>query len=130
MTLFGLAYGLGLHLYAGLMFPRIFRQWSKYKGNSRQRLGNGFPRIIKGNRTLIWIHAVSFGETKAVAPSYQTTQSCSMHLSSSFHHYETGHAEGLKSSPLADYHAYLPFDFSYMHLPLLQRSKPDIGCFH
>src|SRR5436190_1457359 len=38
----------------------------KYRASIWQRLGFGFPIIEKGDRSVIWIHAVSVGETKAV----------------------------------------------------------------
>lgn len=39
---------------------------------------------------------------------------------------QTGHAEGLKNAPLADFHVYLPFDFSYIIRPIVKRVAPDM----
>ncbi|NGX62479.1 MAG: hypothetical protein K940chlam9_01976, partial [Chlamydiae bacterium] len=39
---------------------------------------------------------------------------------------ETGHIEGKKSAPEADWHAFLPFDFPYLVSPLVKRVSPDV----
>ena len=124
--IFNALYNLALHLYVCASLPRILRNWSKYKNNFRKRLGKDFPHISKNDRQLIWIHAVSLGETKAVAPLVKKLKALPhpplILLSTTT---ETGHAEGLKNAPLADYHIFLPFDFSYVIGPIVTQVKPD-----
>jgi 3-deoxy-D-manno-octulosonic-acid transferase len=128
MTLFSLLYDLGLHLYACACLPKIATHFrKKYRGSLLQRLGRNFPSIEKQGRKLIWIHAVSLGETKAVAALIKRLKSIEnpplILLSTTTH---TGHAEGHKSAPMADFHLYLPFDFSYVIRPIIQRTAPDL----
>jgi len=126
MTLFGWLYDLGLHLYACVSLPKMAVQYRKYKGTFLKRLGVGFPHIEKQGRQLIWIHAVSLGETKAVMPLIRRLKNLPdpplILLSSTTH---TGHAEGVQNSS-ADYHVYLPFDFSYVIRPIMKRLMPDL----
>ena len=127
MRLFSLAYDLFLHLYVCASLPKIVRDWPKYKNNFWKRLGVGFPHIEKNGRPLVWIHGVSLGETKAAAPLVKRLKSLQnpplIVLSTTT---ETGHAEGLKNAPLADFHLFLPFDFSYIIRPIIKRIAPDL----
>lgn len=127
MTLFGLLYDLGLHLYACAALPKLALHFRKYKKSFKAKLGLGFPLIEKGGRQLIWIHAVSLGETKAVAPLVKRLKSLKnpplILLSTTT---QTGHAEGLKSSPTADYHVFLPFDFSYIIRRIVKKTSPNL----
>lgn len=124
--MFNFCYNIALHLYLCASLPRILRNWAKYKNNFRKRLGRGFPHIEKNGRQLIWVHAVSLGETKAVAPFIQKLKELPnpplVLLSTTT---ETGHSAGLKNVPQADYHVFLPFDFSYIIRPIVARVKPD-----
>ncbi len=123
MTPFSLVYDICLHAYI-LAACLNFR---KYKNIFLKRLGKDFPVIEKKNRPLIWIHAVSVGETKAVAPlikRLKSTANTPCILLSTVT--ETGHETGLKSAPEADYHVYLPLDFSYIIRPIMKRVAPDI----
>lgn len=92
-----------------------------------RRLGNHFPEIQKGCRKLVWIHAVSVGETKAIIPlakllkvEYKDVLILISNVT------ETGHAEAKASLPFADYHVYLPFDFSWIIRPIIRRTAPDL----
>ncbi len=126
MKPFGLLYDLGLHLYACASIPKIISQFGKYRNNCLPRLGFGFPKIDKKGKKLVWIHAVSFGETKAVEPlikKFKAQDNPPLILLSSTT--ETGHQEGLKNSA-ADFHVYLPFDFSYVICPIMKRVAPDL----
>jgi 3-deoxy-D-manno-octulosonic-acid transferase len=125
--IFTCLYNLCLHLYVCISLPSIIRRWGKYKHNLTKRLGKGFPSIAKNGRQLIWIHAVSLGETKAVAPlikKFKELKNPPLILLSTTT--ETGHTEGLKSAPSADFHLFLPFDFNYIIGPIIRRTKPDI----
>src|ERR1700722_2477400 len=127
MKWFDLLYDVGLHLFACASLPKVISKYSKYRNHFLQRLGCGFPQVNKKEQQLFWIHAVSLGETKAVAPLIKRFKSLEkpplILLSTST---QTGHDEGLKSAPQADFHVYLPFDFSYVIRPIVKRVAPDI----
>lgn len=124
--MFGLLYDICLHGYLLASLPKIFKNWSKYKKILPQRLGYHFPKIEKKGKKLIWIHAVSLGETKAVAPLVKKFKELSnpplIILSTAT---ETGHAEGLKNAANADFHLFLPLDISYLIRPIVGRVAPD-----
>jgi 3-deoxy-D-manno-octulosonic-acid transferase len=127
MSIFGFAYDLALHLYMVILLPKIFFHWKKYRGHFSKKLGFNFPRIEKNGRKLIWIHAVSLGETRAVAALVRrlkalTHPPCIL-LSTST---ETGHNEGKRHASDADYHVFLPFDFSYVIKPIVYAAAPDL----
>jgi 3-deoxy-D-manno-octulosonic-acid transferase len=127
MTLFGFVYDLCLHLYVCACLPKMIIRLHKYRNTLWSRLGRHFPHINKKGRALIWVHAVSVGETKAVAPLIKRIKALKnpplVLLSATT---ETGHAEGLRSAPMADFHLYLPFDFSYVIRPIVNRVAPDM----
>jgi 3-deoxy-D-manno-octulosonic-acid transferase len=124
--IFGFLYDLCLHVYLVVRLPKILRQWSKYKKIFTKRLGRGFPLIEKRGKKLIWIHAVSLGETKAVIPLMKRLKALPeaplVLLSTAT---ETGHIEGLKNGSAADYHVFLPLDISYIIRPIVKRVAPD-----
>jgi 3-deoxy-D-manno-octulosonic-acid transferase len=127
MTLFGFLYAIGLHVYACASLPKIFLNPKKYRGNFLRRLGFSFPKIEKGDRQLIWVHAVSLGETKAILPLIQRLKSEEspplILLSTST---QTGFEEGRKHDRIVDYHVFLPFDFSYVIRPIVKQVAPDV----
>lgn len=107
-----------------LLYQRIFQ--GKYRGNFLQRLGIGFPKIDKGRRKLVWIHAVSLGETKAIAPLAAKIKGefpDALVVISSIT--ETGFREAKKSLPFALHHVYLPFDISWIIRRIVRRIAPD-----
>jgi len=117
-----LLYDLGIHLFA---FFKVLFNWKKYRGIVGPRMGNGFPKIEKGERSLVWVHAVSMGETKAIAPLIKKIKSqpnAPIVILSTVT--QTGHEEGKKSA--ADYAVYLPFDFRYVIRPIVRRVRPDL----
>lgn len=123
--IFRIFYGTLLHLIA---IPVIFKMFyemirtGKYRKSFLPKLGFGFPKVEKRNRKLIWIHAVSLGETKAILPLLQklkNEESCIL-LSAGT---ETGYEEGKGA---ADYHVYLPFDLGYIIRPIVKRIQPDL----
>lgn len=110
--MFSFFYDLCLHVYA-LFCLRKLLTWKK------------FPKIEKNGRELIWIHAVSFGETKAVAPlirRFKALENPPLIVLSTIT--KTGHAAGLKTE--ADFPVYLPFDLSYIIRPIIKRIAPDL----
>ncbi|MFZ0565605.1 MAG: 3-deoxy-D-manno-octulosonic acid transferase [Chlamydiales bacterium] len=129
MRFFGLFYDFCLHLLAAGMLPKMGFETlknKKYRSNFKARLGLRFPPIDKGDKQLIWVHAVSVGETKAIAPLVKRLKKLDpapLVLLSTVT--ETGFAEGKKSIPEADWHVYLPFDLSYLIRPIIKKVSPD-----
>lgn len=98
----------------------------KYKESFNGRLGILFPTILKGERPLIWIHAVSVGEVKAIAnlaKQLKQQPNNPMIVISSIT--ETGHAEAKRCLPEAEHHFYLPFDFCCLIGSILKQAKPN-----
>ncbi len=126
---FSLLYEICLMLLALAYFPVLLYQMifkGKYRQSLSKRFGSGFPIIEKGERPLVWIHAVSLGETKAVSALVKT-------LKAEFNNpvlvfsttTQTGYAEACRTI-VADYHVYLPFDFGWVIKPIIQRTAPDL----
>ncbi len=123
--MFGFFYDIAVHLFVLWNLPRIFFNWKKYSGILGARLGIGFPKIEKGERKLIWVHAVSMGETRAVLPlikKLKAVPNSPLVILSTVT--KTGHEEGKKG--LADWAVYLPFDFRYIIRPIMRRIRPDL----
>lgn len=122
-------YELGLWMLALLSAPKmlyLYWRYGKYRHSLRMRLGFDLPSINKGDRKLVWIHAVSMGETKAIAALAKKIKSQPhppLLVISSLT--ETGHAEAKRSLPFADYHLYLPFDFYFIIAPIVKKVAPD-----
>lgn len=107
-----------------LLYQLIFRK--KYRQSLLKRFGSSFPLIKKGDRPLVWIHAVSMGETKAasaLAKHLKTELKNPILIFSSIT--ETGHVEACRTIP-ADYHVYLPYDFGWVINPIIKRTAPDL----
>lgn len=128
--LFKFAYEVGLIFLTIIAAPKLLYQWifhKKYRLSISQRFGIGFPKIDKGPRTLIWVHAVSLGETKAVSSIVKRIKKEhpeALIVTSSVT--ETGFAEAEKSMPEADHHVFLPLDFIWNVKPLIKQVKPDV----
>lgn len=107
------------------LYQMLFQK--KYRGNLSKRFGCEFPSIEKGDRPLVWIHAVSLGETRAIATFAKLLKAQLKNpifvISSAS---ETGHAEAQRSLAFADYHVYLPLDFSWIVKPIIGRVKPNL----
>lgn len=127
--LFSFFYEIALLLIALLSLPKFLYMMlfhDKYRGSILKRFGSGFPVIKKGKNKLVWVHAVSLGETKAVGALVKM-------LKTDFNHplilfsttTETGYVEACRSIP-ADYHVYLPFDFGWVIRPIIRRVCPDM----
>lgn len=118
--MFSFFYDLFLAAYSLAFLPKWWSE--KY----RVRREFSMPEIEKGARPLIWVHAVSVGETKAV---------CRLARRLKDHYHATlvfscitgtGYAEAKKSAPFADYHVFLPLDFSWTMKKLIGKCKPDL----
>ncbi len=75
----------------------------------------------------MWIHAVSMGETLAVAPLakliHERVPGVRLVISSVT---ETGHEQAKKSIPFAMAHVFLPLDFAWMVRRWLRWFSPDL----
>lgn len=127
---FGLCYNLVLMGVLLVFLPRIIQRrlsGDSSRFNFQALLGEDIQPLDKGNRELVWVHAVSLGETKAVAPLVEKLRSTFDNpyiVISSIT--ATGHAEAKRSMPWADRHLYLPLDFSWVMRRMLTRIRPDV----
>lgn len=123
-------YEICLWALAIIAAPKMLYQFfvhKKYHRSVGPRFGFNYPLFKKSPHPLIWIHAVSVGEAKAVA---------SLARELKFHYpearlvvssvTETGHAEVQRSLPFADYKVYLPFDFSFVVKRIIQQASPAV----
>lgn len=120
MKLFNSLYDSVLGLYALSYLPKFFAK--KYAFRRKFKM----PDIVKGDKPLIWVHAVSVGETKAVAKLAKLLKE---HLNATLVFSNitgTGYQEALKSLPFADYHLLFPLDFSWTMRALIDKVKPDL----
>jgi 3-deoxy-D-manno-octulosonic-acid transferase len=128
--LFKIGYEIALWVLALVALPKMLYAMvvhRKYKKSFLARLGLRYPLIQKGDHPLIWIHAVSVGETKAVVALARRIKTSYPHvkivISSTT---ETGHQEAKKSLPFVDWHVYLPLDFSWIVNKIMKQAKPDL----
>lgn len=128
--MFSIFYDLILFVLAILALPKLLWQWfvlGKYRESLRERLGITLPSFFpqKGQR-VIWIHAVSMGETRAVIPLFhmirRAYEDAAIVISTTT---ETGNAEAKRSMPEADAHFFLPLDFSWIIRKLFNRIRPS-----
>lgn len=128
--LFSILYEVSLFLVGLATLPKILYMrlmHKKYKHSLAKKFGNAFPIIHKGDRPLVWIHAVSVGETKVAASlvkRFKAENSDYLVVVSSVT--ETGHAEAQRAIPSADFHVYYPFDFSCVVKPIVRKVNPDL----
>lgn len=125
--MFNFFYDLSLLLISLLALPKILWQWAvqgKYRNSFSERLKGTVPQMPL-DAQVIWIHAVSMGETRAVIPFFRLLQKnhpdALIVISSTT---ETGHAEAQRSMPEAAAHFYLPIDFSWIIKKVMKRIHP------
>lgn len=126
---FSLLYEFALFVIALAAIPKFLYQMifkGKYRGSLLKRFGGSFPIIKKGKRPLIWVHAVSLGETKAVAALVKNIKQDYKNPLIVFSTItETGYVEACRTIQ-ADYHVYLPFDFGWVIKSIVKRTAPDL----
>src|SRR5580704_8718597 len=123
-------YDVLLLLYALCLLPKLLWErcfHGKYKESLKARLGMSLPKIeIPQGKKLLWIHAISMGETRAVIPLYQLLRQrhpdMLFAISSTT---EAGHAEAKRCMPEAIAHFYLPFDFSWNMKRCIKELQPS-----
>lgn len=106
------------------LYECIFR--NKYRTSFLYRLGFKLPRFSHTEKDfVIWVHAISLGETKSGAQLIQEIKKkhpkAVIVLSSGT---ETGHAEAMKI--VGDNAFFLPLDFSWTMRRLVKRIKPNV----
>ncbi len=127
--IFSVTYELILLLLTFLTLPRYLYKiviQGKYIKNIALRFGIGYPKISKKGKRLVWVHAVSLGETRAVSRLVKMIKKrgdVTVVISSAT---ETGQAEAKKELSEADYFVYLPFDFRFVVRPIVRSIQPDL----
>lgn len=124
--IFSIIYDFIFAFFTLLSLPRLLYLYyvkKKYNNSLKQRFGLEFPVVDKKGKPLIWIHAVSVGETRAVISLAKMLKDNYTLLISSIT--ETGHAEAKRSLPFADYHVFLPVDLKFIVNPIVREVKPD-----
>lgn len=123
-------YDLALFLIGIFALPKLFWQLLYKKKNRQgllQRFGFGLPSFPLSSGPIIWIHAVSVGETRAAIAFYtkmrQEFPDGFFLISSTT---ETGHAEAKRSLKEADFYFFLPFDFFWVIKRVVKKLHPDL----
>jgi 3-deoxy-D-manno-octulosonic-acid transferase len=123
--MFSFFYNICLMLLGLFALPKFLLSWSKYKGTILYRLGLKPPDLPLSSTPVIWIHAVSAGETKAaiplVAQLQQTFPFAQIVVSNTT---RAGHMEAKKNLPQAKAHFFLPLDFSWIMDRLVKQISP------
>jgi 3-deoxy-D-manno-octulosonic-acid transferase len=128
---FSFLYGLLISLYALVFMPRFFWKMSKAGLGLKpllQRFGFGIPKNEKGIGAF-WYHAVSLGETKAIAPLILEIQKqypgVPTIITSTT---DTGYKEAEKLFPKA-IRFFLPLDFKWVLRPIVNFYLPKMIIF-
>lgn len=125
--MFSFFYNISLALLGLCAIPKLLFSWSKYKGTILYRLGLKVPDLQLFSDFIIWIHAVSTGETKAAIALVNQLQKAFPHaqivVSNTTY---TGHMEAKKSLPQAKAYFFLPIDFSWVMRRLVKQISPNI----
>ena len=121
-------YQLALFLFLLALVPKII--WAqakkgKYKKNLRLRLIGTAPCPTK--KLVIWFHAVSVGEVKALVPLFHLYQ---RQVPDAFFAIstvtETGFDVAKSELPLADAHCYLPLDLPWAARRFVKQLQPNV----
>lgn len=102
---------------------------SLLRKRSRKVFGQKWGRGIvpEGEGPLIWIHAVSLGETKTIIPLARRLLRAHPTARILFTTgTETGHEEGKRAFKEAVAHLFLPFDLPYVITPFVKRLRPTL----
>lgn len=120
-------------LYDLFLLPIALAVWTKTLamrrrfGSLETRLWGDFPKIDSKGRYTVWIHAISVGEAVVIAPLVRLIKNNipdALIIVSSIT--TTGHQTAVKFIPFADYHVYLPFDFSWNIRRQLNSLRPNL----
>lgn len=117
-----LLYILGLFFFPFFCYAYFIK--GKYRKSILHRFGWRFPSF---SHPSIWIHAISVGETKAVAElAKQIKQRFPKYPLIISSVTETGHEEARRSLAFADAHVYFPLDFQWVVKNVLKRANPAL----
>ncbi len=126
-----LVYNLVLILYTLLSLPKFL--WEavrhrKHRKSFMEKLGFKIPVFsLPAEGVKIWVHSISMGETKAVAPLVEQIRQQMPHASIVISTTtETGLAEAKRRMPELSHYFYLPLDFSWTMKRLVRRIQPDL----
>ncbi|NGX51962.1 MAG: 3-deoxy-D-manno-octulosonic acid transferase [Candidatus Anoxychlamydiales bacterium] len=127
-------YNFLLFIYLLISLPKaifVYIFYKKKKSDILKRLGlKSYNFNPQYKRPIIWIHAVSLGETKAAISFLKRLKdkhpSSYIIISSTT---ETGHIEAKKSLFLADKFIFFPFDFSFTIRKVFSQIKPNLIIF-
>lgn len=124
-------YNLALLLLVIISLPKWLWEairFKKHRMSFLEKFGFVLPHFHftkKGPR--VWVHSISVGETKAVAPLLEQLRekapSVSIVVSTVT---ETGFEEAKRSIKAVDGYFYFPLDFSWIIRKLLKRIQPDL----
>lgn len=128
--MFSIIYEMALYLFGLVSLPKMIFQMvkhGKYRKSFWKRLSFGKIELKKeANDLVIWMHAVSLGETKAIASLarliHESNSQAKIVISSGT---ETGHEEAKRSITFAQ-HIFFPFDFRWSVKRVLKQINPDI----
>ncbi|MEM7175336.1 MAG: glycosyltransferase N-terminal domain-containing protein [Chlamydiota bacterium] len=121
-------YTLGVLLYLCCFLPKFLLQrlrYGKYKGTIFPRLIGKAP--VPTQQPVIWFHAVSVGEAKALLPLLSLCRKAHptafILISTTT---ETGLRVAKKEATQADAYCYLPLDFSWTARRFVRRLRPNL----
>ncbi|MBN2706330.1 MAG: 3-deoxy-D-manno-octulosonic acid transferase, partial [Deltaproteobacteria bacterium] len=128
-----IAYDMIMHLVVILLLPYyMFNRFVSGRGKQRQglceRLGIGFAKHLRqaGGRPIVWIHAVSVGETNAALPLIKKLRQVYPDLYLLLSNVtETGHAIAVGIHEL-DAVCFLPFDLSWSMRRVFKFLRPEL----
>src|SRR6185503_11355153 len=120
--IFSLFYDIVLHIYACWAACSALLRGKGIKSIT-SRFGRKFPKIERNGKRVVWVHAVSFGEVKAVTRLIEKfyEEGWLVLLSTVS---QTGYVEAEcidKAIPF-----FLPFDFRYLIYPVVKKVQPDL----
>jgi 3-deoxy-D-manno-octulosonic-acid transferase len=122
------AYSLLLWLAYPLIRLRLWRRARKQPAY-REHIGERFGRYdFSASKPVIWVHAVSVGETRAAQPLIkQLLQQYPQHQILLTHMTPTGRAAGAELFGNTVLQCYLPYDYPFAAKRFLQHFVPRIG---
>jgi 3-deoxy-D-manno-octulosonic-acid transferase len=125
LSLYSIAWRLGSPLAVGYLLARSIRQ-PAYRRHWQERFGLVAPRASRG--PLIWVHAVSVGETRAAQPLLEALmQQCPTAEYLLTHMTPTGRETGRVLFGDRVHQAYLPYDLPDAQRRFLRAWRPTMG---
>lgn len=127
--MFSFFWDVSMAILALVALPRFvfrFRKNPLFKKALLQKLGLNFPVVSKGTK-VIWVHAISMGEVKAVAKLVEQLKARHPGHEILFSTTTlTGHEEAKKCIKQAKEVVFLPFDISFIVKKVLSRINPEL----